>query len=490
VSALVASFARVVDADPSRRLIHLPAIGSSLTAHDIWKQHSTYGEDLRDCGVRAGDLVLLATGNRASHVAWLLAIRQVEAAALAVDGGTPSAELEALMARFGASAAIVPIEHAAGLGVLRTALPDGLVLVRLPAGSGNPASYRGVAVLKLTSGSTGLPKAARTTDSHLLADTRHIVAAMRIGPDDTQIAAIPLSHAYGASVVLTPMLLQGTPIVLRDSFVPHQLPSDANAYAARVFAGVPFMFDYFLAHPPAGGWPSSLRTLVSAGAPLRPATIRDFQRRFGARIHSFYGTTETGGIAYDAADTLEDLSSVGRPIPGVTVTFRDDEGQEADGGRVYVSSDAVASGYVGDADDEFAGGFLTGDHGTFDASGRLVLTGRVSSFINVAGRKVQPAEVEAVLHEMPEVRDVRVVGAIDPQRGEQVVACIVTEAGRRAPTILAVRRFCAARLAPHKLPRLVVCLEAWPLTERGKVDRRALDEAVRAALADIPEQLC
>jgi long-chain acyl-CoA synthetase len=224
---------------------------------------------------------------------------------------------------------------------------------------------------------------------------------------------------------------------------------------------------------------------------LRPATIQAFSARFGLRIHTFYGTTESGGISYDDAEAVDPHETVGRPIPGVTITFRDDDGQPASRGRVHISSGGVADGYVGESPGDFCGrGFLTGDYGTFDADGRLVLTGRISSFINVAGKKVQPAEVEAVLREMPGVRDARVLGATDPQRGEQVVACIVCDRIGRPPAILAVRRFCSARLAAHKIPRVVVCLDAWPLTARGKVDRRALDEAVRAAMADLPEQLC
>ena len=82
-------------------------------------------------------------------------------------------------------------------------------------------SYRGAALLKLTSGSTGLPKAVLTTEVQLLADTEQIVSAMGITAADVQLAAIPLSHAYGFGNLVMPLLLQGTPIVLRESFLPH-----------------------------------------------------------------------------------------------------------------------------------------------------------------------------------------------------------------------------------------------------------------------------
>jgi len=141
----------------------------------------------------------------------------------------------------------------------------------------------------------------------------------------------------------------------------------------------------------------------------------------------------------------------------------------------------VSDSYVGSDQGDFTDeGFLTGDYGTIAADGRLTLWGRVSSFINVAGRKVQPAEVEATLRTLPGVADVRVVGGNDQRRGEHVVACIVLQPGSAPLTVLAVRRFCADRLAPHKIPREVVFVDAIPLTIRGKTDREALNAMIRS----------
>jgi long-chain acyl-CoA synthetase len=280
-------------------------------------------------------------------------------------------------------------------------------------------------------------------------------------------------------------------MVLRESFVPHQLPADARSFDATTFPGVPFMFEYFIANPPENGWPRGLRRLISAGARLPVETVRGFFDRFGVKIHSFYGASESGGISYDDSDEI-DHDTVGWPLPGVTITIRPDSDTPPGTGRVHVRSAGVASGYVGETAEEFcSGGFLTGDYGAFGPTGRLVLTGRVSSFINVAGRKVQPAEVEDVLRQMPGVRDVRVLAAADSQRGEQVVACLAVEPGQtESVTTVAVRRFCSSRLAPHKIPRTVVVLDAIPMTPRGKTDRRALDEEIRLRIKGLPEQLC
>ena len=123
--------------------------------------------------------------------------------------------------------------------------------------------------------------------------------------------------------------------------------------------------------------------------------------------------------------------------------------------RVHVRSAAVATGYTDAASDGFGdGGFLTGDYGAWDADGRLTLRGRVSSFVNVAGRKVQPEEVEQVLRTMPGVaRRPRVVAAPDatPRPADRRVRR--RRRRRGASRALTVRQFCAARLAPHKIPR-------------------------------------
>lgn len=489
VTTLLDSFAQLHQRNPHAPLIHAPGPGRSLTIDDVWGAHLAYAQAFRDRGLRSGHLLLVAIGNRPAVAALQLAARALDVAVLAVDAGTTESELAELSERFRPAALVTPGGVTPPTG-RKFELPDGLQLMVLD--TGGPGRYAGVAMLKLTSGSTGLPKATRTTEAQLVIDSQQIVQGMSIGPGDTQIASIPLSHAYGVSVILVPLLLQGTPMVLRESFVPHQLPADARTYGATTFAGVPFMFDYFLSNPPDDGWPPQLSRLISAGARLPLATVTAFHQRFGVKVHSFYGASESGGISYDADDAPGDRETVGQPLPGVRITFRHEDGVPEGTGRVHVSSGGVSSGYIDDVVEEFSdGGFLTGDYGALDSAGRLMLTGRVSSFINVAGKKVQPAEVEEVLRQMPGVRDVRVMAAADPRRGEQVVACLAVDPrDADSVTVLTVRRFCSQRLAPFKIPRTVVVLDAIPLTPRGKTDRRALDDAVRARIAGITQQLC
>ena len=183
---------------------------------------------------------------------------------------------------------------------------------------------------------------------------------MGIRPDDTQIAAIPLSHAYGLGNLLMPVLLQGTAIVLREGVRAAAARRRTRAtYGARRVSRRAVHVRALRRAPPAGGVAARPATRsISAGAPLDAATVRALPRRFGVKIHSFYGTSETGGIAYDDCDELDDAATVGRPLPGVT--------RHADGPRTARRRTAAActsrarrspSGYAGEraADGAFVG---------------------------------------------------------------------------------------------------------------------------------------
>jgi len=474
VSAIVGRFESVYRAEPTRPLIVLPTQGRTITAEDTWHHHHDLMRHLGRVNLREGDLLVSAIGNRPELVPVLLACRALGLALMAVDPGATVTEVRSLCVAFGAKALLTSAAGAPGDG---HEVGGGLALF---PGHDEPVAYPGTAMLKLTSGSSGPPRAVRTIEAQLVADGSQIIATMGIEPGDTQLAVIPLGHAYGLGVIVMPLLLQGTGMVLRDSFVPQQLVADAREFGARRLPGVPFMFEHLIAHPPADGWPASLTRLVSAGARLAPETVRGFYDRFGVKVHTYYGATEAGGITYDASDAVDEATTVGHPLVGVSLALHPEDDLAPGSGRVHVRSAAVSDGYVGpDRGDFIEEGFLTGDCGHFDRDGRLTLIGRVSSFINVAGRKVQPDEVEGVLRRMPGIADARVVGAPDALRGQQVVACVVQKAGMAAPSPAQIRRFCASQLAAHKLPRAMFFVDAIPLNARGKTDRAALEELVR-----------
>jgi len=474
VSSHLAESFRAVLRDRERdALLVAPSEGVTLTALDIDRQAADLATVLQACHLTHGHLVVSCTGNISAMPGLVLACLRTGMPLMPVDRSTPSTELRGLARRWSAAAIVVPetvdLRHdeTESTTIERHALGHGLaawvVTPRPEAGRHAPA-----AVLKLTSGSTGEPRATCSEERHLVADVRHIAEAMDIGPSTWQLGIIPLSHSYGFSNLLLPLLWQGTPLLLRPQFVPTQVAPDIATAGLETFAGVPFMFDHLARHQRLTGI-GSLRLVVSAGARLAWATVSAFHAATGLKVRSFYGSSETGGICFDDSAELDPRVPVGRVMGDTRITLEPDDDAPAGSGRVRVSGPNVIDRY---ADGPcFDGSFLTGDYAHVDDDGLYVLTGRAPSFVNVAGRKVQPQEVEAALRALPGVSDAVAMGVDDDVRGQALGACLVSETDWDART---VRAALAPSLAAHKLPRVVVVTRALPLTDRGKVDRSAI----------------
>jgi len=420
-------------------------------------------------GVGSGDLVLMRGLSGASLVVGLLAIWSRDAVALAAESTLSAAEVESLCEDFAPTCILSSDAEGALLATRTVPHPSPR---SLPPGS---------AVVKLTSGSTGRPRGIAVGAAHLISDGRQIMNGMGIGADDVNLGVIPPAHSYGLGNLVMPLVLQGSPLLILRDPLPATLSGVLSIEEPCIFPGVPALFDMLARFPEQTMTPRGLRLCVSAGAPLRPDTAAAFRRRFGLPVRSLYGASECGGISYDvspdgrSAETRD--GCVGMPLPGVEVRLSGEEG------RVTVKSRAVAFGYLSGVEasgsGEFSEGwFRTGDTGRFDAQGQLILTGRIGALVNVAGRKVNPREVETALLAVPGVGDAAVFGVPDAARGEALVACLVTQAELSRETVMSYLR---QDLAGYKLPRRLVFLDSIPRNERGKLDRSALLRAAQNA---------
>jgi acyl-CoA synthetase (AMP-forming)/AMP-acid ligase II len=175
-----------------------------------------------------------------------------------------------------------------------------------------------ITLLKLTSGTTGTPRAIRFTSAQLLADCDQICETMGITAGDVNFGAIPIAHSYGFSNLLTPLLLRGVRLALTEDRLPRALLTGFGKTGATVFPGTPVLFQH-LAEVDAAR-PDQLRLCISAGAPLKPAVWESFRTRYGLCIHVFYGSSECGGIAYSRGGNLPEEGFVGQAMTAVTIT--------------------------------------------------------------------------------------------------------------------------------------------------------------------------
>lgn len=334
---------------------------------------------------------------------------------------------------------------------------DGARLVPLPAAR----RFRDprVCLVKLTSGTTGRPRPLVFTALQLLADARQVTATMGIGPHDLNYGVIPFGHSYGLGNLTAPLLAQGVPLVCGSAPLPQAIAADFARWRPTVFPGVPALWRALAASDVPAKVFASLRLGISAGAPLPPEVARDFAARFGRRLHGFYGSSETGGIAFDPTGAATLAGGVGRALRGVRLTVRR-------GGRIQVCSAAVFT-----QGNRFRRGrrgcWTPPDRVAMDARGRLTLLGRRGATVKIAGRRINLAEVAARLRRLPGVREAW-VGA---SAGAQPVLGAVVATERTATDLRAALQ---ADTAAWKIPKKLAVAPALPLTARGKPDTRAM----------------
>ena len=328
------------------------------------------------------------------------------------------------------------------------------------------APAAGSAVIKLTSGSTGMPRGVAVGSEALMADESALARTMGFRDSDRISAAIPMSHSYGFTTLALSAIVRGLTLILPADDGPFGSLDAARSLGATIFPTVPSYLGALLKMSEPPSWPTSVRLVISAGAVLSPSTAAQFRKTYGLPVHVFYGSSECGGICYDREGNAAERGTVGTPVDSVHVALDND-------GIVTVASPAVAERYVPIPDERLANGrFETRDLAEW-RNGELALLRRVDDIINVRGRKVDPSEVEQVLAGLEGVEEVVVLGVASDDRREQIVRAVVA-CSSRSLQYQDVAKWCRARLAEHKVPRSVVIVDAIPRTSRGKIDRSAL----------------
>jgi len=340
------------------------------------------------------------------------------------------------------------------------------------------------AVYQYSSGSTGRPKRVARTHEQCWWEAENMAGTTKLVPQDRIFCAIPLFHTHAQGNCLLGSARTGATLVILEEPNPfiikrHRALEVLEQQRITVFPGVPFVFR-LLAELPGDGHLPTLRLCFSAGTALPQGTVDAFARRFGIAVRQLYGCTEAGALTINLdADPLATALSVGKPISRVRLQIVDDARRSVPAGEVgeiAISTPAMTRGYYQMEEhnrEVFRDGwFFTGDLGRLDAEGRLWITGRKKLFIEVAGNKVDPVEVEDVLATHPKVQEAVVVGIPGKVQGEEIMKAVVvaTEPVDQKELIA----LCQDRLALFKVPQVIEFRDEIPKSPLGKVLRKYL----------------
>jgi len=335
------------------------------------------------------------------------------------------------------------------------------------------------AIYLYSTGSTGKPKRVARTHFNLSALAHNHSDTINLTYRDKLLLVVPISHTYGFGNFIG-AIKAGGEIYLLEKFNRNKVIELIESESITIFPCVPSMLDIladtFLPEPRNL---SSLRLLISAGAPLSKETFFKFYKKFGVYPRQLYGSTETGAISINLSGDIENTyNSVGVPLKNVEVKIFRGEGGIADTdevGEIAVKSPSMTTGYYGleeETKKSFRDGYyFTGDLGRIDGKGRIYITGRKKLFINVGGNKVDPVEIENFLATYPKIKEAVVVGIQEGQSGEVVKAFIVL---REKAEVKEIYDYCRGRIADFKIPRLIEFREEIPRSPLGKVLRNQL----------------
>lgn len=524
---------RAAEEAPDGRALVVPATGASYTWSELDAAADRAAQGFGRLGLVAGNRVVLVTGNRPELVVAYFGALRANLVAVPVNPRAATGELLTAVTDSGARLVVADgatVEAArsvlAGIADARDhadeevrgrtvvprlvtvdAIPEpgecGFEELLAPAPDEPPLppahDPESLAVLLYTSGASARPRAAMLSHRALIANIEQVGAIEPpvVGPDDVVYGVLPLFHVFGLNAVLGPVVHRRATLVLVDGFDPERSLREVQEHGVTVLPVAPAVLAHWRRVEGLGERLSGVRTLLSGSAPLAPEVVDELQERWGITVHQGYGLTEAAPVVTStlvAGPGTPKRGSVGRAVPGVSLTLVDENGRPPageDAGEIWVKGDNLFDGYWPDgAGAPVDGWHATGDVGYLDADGDLFLVDRLREIVVVSGFNVYPSEVEEVLLDVDGVLEAAVVGVPDEETGEAVVAYLRTDvsgAEEQADLRSRVADACARRLARFKHPARVEVVDALPHTATGKIAKGRLRTALRRGWTELLE---
>ena len=483
------------------------------SAADLARASREVGRVLLDLGVRKGDHVFVMLPRIPEWYAALLGAMRIGAVPMPAPNLLTPKDIAYRFEQTGATAAITDPAGAqkvdAGVAGVKTRLcvgrgPDGWVSLaerRQVVGDGetpaDPTGRDDPLLLYFTSGTVAFPKMVRHAQSYALGHvgTARFWHDLRPGDlhwtiTDTGWAKAAWGGLFGqmherAAILNVALGAPDTDTIL-GILARHRVTS---------FCAPPTLYRRLVHADFSRHDLSALRHCTSAGEPLNPEVIREWQRGTGGlTIFDGYGQTETTCLVANYRAMEVRPGSMGRPVPGYDVTIVDDDSQPVEAGEVgnivvrWQPERPVGlfPGYYNDPDATaavFRGPFyFTGDRAAMDTDGYFWFEGRDDDVITSSAYRIGPFEVESVLVEHPAVIEAAVVGKDDPERTQIVTAFCLLAPGYTGSDELAheLQQFVRQSTAPYKYPREIYFVEELPKTISGKIRRSQLRARLRA----------
>lgn len=348
------------------------------------------------------------------------------------------------------------------------------------------------AMMLYTSGTTGRPKGVVISHANIVAQVESLADAWAWTSDDHILLHLPLHHVHGIINVLTSALWNGATCEVLPRFSAVDVWERLARGEATLYMAVPTVYSRLIDSWEAAdtdtraAWSAGARAcrlMVSGSAALPIQTLERWEEVTGQRLLERYGMTEIGMALSNPLEGPRRAGHVGTPLPSVEVRLTDEHDAallDGEPGHIQVRGPTVFNEYWRRPDESEAaftndGWFRTGDQAVVEDGSYRILGRSSVDILKTGGEKISALEIEDVLRSMTGVADCAVVGVPDPDWGERVCAAVVPT-GSATLNEQSVRQFARDRLAPYKVPKDVLVLDALPRNAMGKVTKPAVRE--------------
>ncbi|HET8802101.1 MAG TPA: AMP-binding protein [Marinobacter sp.] len=340
-----------------------------------------------------------------------------------------------------------------------------------------------------TSGTTGEPKGVMHTSNTLFSNVRPYADRLHLTSEDNVLMASPLAHQTGFLYGIMMPVYLGTTAILQDiwdaGFVCKVIAAEKPAFT---MAATPFLADLVKTAPSHEGELDSLRTFVSAGAPIPTAVVEQASKVLNAKIVSAWGMTENGAVTMTCPEDPSERASQsdGKVLPYMDIRITDFQGHTlpaGEEGNLLVRGASQFIGYLKRPElhgTDKEGWFSTGDLARMDKDGYIRITGRTKDVVIRGGENIPVVEVENLLYKFPGIVDVALVGCPDDRLGERLCAYVTLDDNAIELTLDAVKAYLTEQqLSRNYLPEYLEVIEAMPRTASGKIQKFKLREQAK-----------
>ncbi|WBQ08466.1 non-ribosomal peptide synthetase [Kribbella sp. CA-293567] len=471
-------------------------------------------------GVRVGDRVAVALPRSTELVVALAAVIRAGAAYVPIDPDYPAERVKHILADAEPRAVITDRQtaddirrHVRSEDTVRVlCIDDESVQHHLDAGVIDPPQYSrpllpaDAAYVIFTSGTTGRPKGVQIDHQAIVNRLWWMREVYRIGTPDRVLLKTPFTFDVSVWEFFLPLVTGAAVVVAQDGGHkdPQYLLEVIDRRAVTVTHFVPSMLQAFLTSTPDPKSVASVRRVFCSGEALPVVAASGAVALFeNAEVHNLYGPTEAAvDVTAHPVVQAELVDAAGVPI-GVPVANTTTRVLDAwlrpvpvgVAGELYLGGVQLADGYVARAgltagrfvadpfSEDGARLYRTGDVVQWNSQGQLEYLGRSDDQVKIRGHRIEPAEIQAVLEQHPEVSGAAIVAVEHPAGGQYLAAYVTTTSTEDAVLFDALREHLAQSLPDYMVPATFTRLDRFPVTANGKLDRRALPQPDLAAAA-------